>query len=613
MFVDDQVSPSKNTNDHATLFPPTLKQNIVEQAASMLVQHINFNKKFYHPTQNSNGNAFDEYRLSLNHIQQKKKVCRRTKKCNSWLSKNDTSLNRLPILIKSPISKHELPGFHTYPSNVSTNKSYYRPSKIHPNQITLSSNAVPNINNDIYSPMESVSQPLIMIHKKRVHRDNFLSTMQNCIQPPYSQNHFYAFDQINMLKLQRNFHKKRKYSEDDRECNYSEIQFDQTSKKYIASPLEQSLPKTADHISINKYDNERKNSLIFEQKPEFQPLISKQKSDQSELILSHLEKILNLCGELRTLAKDVEIHLNEQTTLKTISIEINEKDHTKEYDSEQTIIDIYKELENQQINNEKDFSLLPYEHTHDTLSIHSESNKSIQLMQTESFKTKSPSLTASHTKLRKSEDICTCFLNSFLEKQNCKLNTDEQEYLNELTKAYVLGREQILKEQQEANNKFQAFLNETIPEESDEPSSLIYDTNNNNQSNTPINSSSVILHNNSQFTSTPHETSKSNTSLISSNQQLSSIQSEMISIKHQIFINEPIAMKATNILPGIGIKYAHQLDECGFSTVRRLLGFYLLIKNDQNFVNWLNNNIGISMHSAWLCTNALRAWCQVHL
>ncbi|CAF1565578.1 unnamed protein product, partial [Adineta steineri] len=35
----------------------------------------------------------------------------------------------------------------------------------------------------------------------------------------------------------------------------------------------------------------------------------------------------------------------------------------------------------------------------------------------------------------------------------CKLNTDEQEYLNELTKAYVLGREQILKEQQEVRFK----------------------------------------------------------------------------------------------------------------------------------------------------------------
>ena len=34
-------------------------------------------------------------------------------------------------------------------------------------------------------------------------------------------------------------------------------------------------------------------------------------------------------------------------------------------------------------------------------------------------------------------------------EQNCQLNEDEQEYLNELTKAYLLGREQILKEQEQ--------------------------------------------------------------------------------------------------------------------------------------------------------------------
>ncbi|CAF4975690.1 unnamed protein product, partial [Rotaria magnacalcarata] len=60
---------------------------------------------------------------------------------------------------------------------------------------------------------------------------------------------------------------------------------------------------------------------------------------------------------------------------------------------------------------------------------------------TESFKTKSPSLTTSNTALRKTEDICLCFLKSFLDKQNCSLNIDEQEYLNELTKAYLLGRQ----------------------------------------------------------------------------------------------------------------------------------------------------------------------------
>jgi len=85
------------------------------------------------------------------------------------------------------------------------------------------------------------------------------------------------------------------------------------------------------------------------------------------------------------------------------------------------------------------------------------------------------------------------------------------------------------------------------------------------------------------------------------------------SVKYQIFMNEPIAMKSTNALPGIGIKYAQQLADCGFSTVRRLLGFYLMIKDDQQFVIWLNNNAQITIHSAWLCTNALRAWCQAHL
>ena len=89
--------------------------------------------------------------------------------------------------------------------------------------------------------------------------------------------------------------------------------------------------------------------------------------------------------------------------------------------------------------------------------------------------------------------------------------------------------------------------------------------------------------------------------------------STMITAKHQVFINEPIAMKTTQVLPGIGSKYAQQLAECGFSTVRRLLGFYLMIKNDQTFVQWLNSKVQLSVHSAWLCTNALRAWSQRHL
>lgn len=75
------------SNDHIHIFSTKFKQNIIQQAASMLLQHITFKKQFSYLTKNSNGNAFDE-RL---HIQ-------RTNKCNSWLSKcptkSDTSLDR---------------------------------------------------------------------------------------------------------------------------------------------------------------------------------------------------------------------------------------------------------------------------------------------------------------------------------------------------------------------------------------------------------------------------------------------------------------------------------------------------------------------------------------
>jgi hypothetical protein len=155
--------------------------------------------------------------------------------------------------------------------------------------------------------------------------------MQNCIQPPYSQNHFYAFDQYNLLKLQRK-NLKRKYFEvddDEEECISREIDLHQTpssSKKQMNSPPE------------------------------------------SEMILSHLEKILNLCGELRTLANDVENHLHEKQTNLIEKIE-----------SQPTIIDIYNEIEIEEVIKEIEEKNAPTLY-HDTSSIHSESDKSHPLM-----------------------------------------------------------------------------------------------------------------------------------------------------------------------------------------------------------------------------------------
>jgi hypothetical protein len=78
MFLDDRKS-----DHHVNLFSSKLKQNIIEQAASMLLQHVTYQKEFYHLTQNTNANAFDEH----HHI-------RRTNKCNSWLSKFPTKSDR---------------------------------------------------------------------------------------------------------------------------------------------------------------------------------------------------------------------------------------------------------------------------------------------------------------------------------------------------------------------------------------------------------------------------------------------------------------------------------------------------------------------------------------
>lgn len=150
------------------------------------------------------------------------------------------------------------------------------------------------------------------------------------------------------------------------------------------------------------------------------------------------------------------------------------------------------------------------------------------------------------------------------------MSPEEEEYLSELTRAYLLGREHSRREDKDEQNHSPSVERATSPMKSTAP--LITPENNNNL---------------------PLLTS--------------------VNVKHDRFLHEPIGTKTTQVLPGIGSKYAHQLSECGFRKVRRLLGFYLMIKDDQQFVQWLNTKVKISIHSAWLCTHALRAWCQEHL
>ena len=89
--------------------------------------------------------------------------------------------------------------------------------------------------------------------------------------------------------------------------------------------------------------------------------------------------------------------------------------------------------------------------------------------------------------------------------------------------------------------------------------------------------------------------------------------SGLVNIKQHLFLVEPMGTKSTLVLPGIGHKYARQLAECGVGQARRLLGLYLIIRDDPQFVIWLTLRAKISKHSAWQCTHALRAWCQANL
>ena len=191
--------------------------------------------------------------------------------------------------------------------------------------------------------------------------------MYNCIQPPYSPNHFYAFDQYNLLKLHGNnyLHSKRKYVEiDDNDPNKLDYLDTTNDFNHATSSIKQTSPllQTADHLSINKYHDQIEHPSVVDEKP------------QSEIILLRLEKILNLCGELRTLAGDIETHLHEKQQ--------TEIDPREKNQSEQTLIDIYKELETQQIIEEIEEKNAPppYPTTNEISSIHSESTKSHPLM-----------------------------------------------------------------------------------------------------------------------------------------------------------------------------------------------------------------------------------------
>jgi hypothetical protein len=170
-------------------------------------------------------------------------------------------------------------------------------------------------------------------------------------------------------------HLKRKYPQADMtvDCNCSDTQLNRTSpsKRPMAS-----RPRTADHVSLNKYPREDRSPSLTHQAmdPISEKEFDQEKTDSSnqptsQNILFRLEKILNLCGELRSLAKDVEQHVNAVTPSHDPT---TEKELTKS-ESEAAIIDIYQELNMQPTNHAS-------EEKNDHDSVHSDSHQSHPLM-----------------------------------------------------------------------------------------------------------------------------------------------------------------------------------------------------------------------------------------
>jgi hypothetical protein len=63
-----------------------LRRTIVEQAATMLVEHVTSNRQVYRLAKNNNGHTYHEYIQNRDHCSANyRRNVERTDKCQSWL------------------------------------------------------------------------------------------------------------------------------------------------------------------------------------------------------------------------------------------------------------------------------------------------------------------------------------------------------------------------------------------------------------------------------------------------------------------------------------------------------------------------------------------------
>ncbi|CAF0887426.1 unnamed protein product [Adineta steineri] len=78
-----------------------------------------------------------------------------------------------------------------------------------------------------------------------------------------------------------------------------------------------------------------------------------------------------------------------------------------------------------------------------------------------------------------------------------------------------------------------------------------------------------------------------------------------ISFKRCQFSNEAISIKPITAVPGIGKKYGQLLADHGFIYARQLLGYYMMLKDNEMFRKWLEYKFHIPRFRAAEITSAL--------
>ncbi|XP_037638136.1 barrier-to-autointegration factor B-like isoform X1 [Sebastes umbrosus] len=85
-------------------------------------------------------------------------------------------------------------------------------------------------------------------------------------------------------------------------------------------------------------------------------------------------------------------------------------------------------------------------------------------------------------------------------------------------------------------------------------------------------------------------------------------------LKHRLFVSEPMGNKSVRCLPGIGESRASKLEQQDFNRADAVLGQFLRLNRDrQRFTNWLKDASGANIRQAGLCYDCLGEWCDNNL